>query len=309
MIGSGIEVCNQTLPLEMRWDENCPLPARWVIPEGRRHRVPLLVPDAVSPFDFSSAMRNLCRDVTARCEHLAHVHMPQVLVSFTPCRNRSRYGLQARVTPLRFRNGALTRRHGSAEYQVQRFFVNGREMLYLLTFCLPRFLDQAFEEKLVTVFHELYHVSPTFDGDLRRHPGRYSVHSHSKKGYDSRMAELVKAYLADHPNPEVFGFLQWSYRELWDQHGGIRGIVVPRPKLLPVGGLHCELQRGARKISRADRTISIQQFAYASPRYSGTFALKCSISWCDSPRYARSRRSSLLTVPPLKSHARTRKSL
>jgi len=235
MIGSGIEVCSQTLPLEMRWDENCPLPDRWVIPEGRRHRVPSSVHEGAIPFDFSAAMRDLCRDVAARCEHLSHVLMPHVLVSFTPCRNRSRYGLQARVTPLRFRDGALIRRQGSVEYQVQQFFVDGREMFYLLTFCLPRFLDQPFEEKLITVFHELYHISPSFDGDLRRHPGRYAVHSHSKDGYDSRMAELVKAYLADHPNPEVFGFLHHGYRELWDRHGGIRGIVVPRPKLLPVG--------------------------------------------------------------------------
>ncbi|MBA4187605.1 MAG: hypothetical protein C0467_06255 [Planctomycetaceae bacterium] len=181
-------------------------------------------------------MRQLCDDVTNRCEALWHINMPRILVSFTPCRNRSRYGLQARVTPLRFREGALTRRHGNVEYQVQRFFVNSREMLYLLTFCLPRFLDQTFEEKLITVFHELYHVNPSFDGDLRRHPGRYTVHSHSKDRYDRDMAELVKGYLADHPCPEVYEFLQASYRELWDQHGGIVGVVVPRPKLLPVGG-------------------------------------------------------------------------
>ena len=111
-------------------------------------------------------MGRLCADVAARCEVLRHIHMPRVLVTFTPSRNRSRYGLQARVTPLRFRNGALTRRHGSVEYQVQRFFVDGREMLYLLTFCLPRFLDQSFDEKLVTVFHELFHMNPAF----RRRP-------------------------------------------------------------------------------------------------------------------------------------------
>jgi hypothetical protein len=139
------------------------------------------------------------------------------------------------VTPLRFRNGLLTRRHGSTEYQVQRFFVDDQEMLYLLTFCLPRFLDQSFHEKLITVFHELYHISPAFDGDLRRHPGRYEVHSHSKVIYDSHMAELVKDYLADHPNPEVFAFLHNNYRDLWERHGGIQGTVVPRPKLLPVG--------------------------------------------------------------------------
>jgi hypothetical protein len=120
---------------------------------------------------------------------------------------------------------------------VQRFFIDGREMLYLLTFCLPRFLDQSFEEKLITVFHELYHVSPAFDGDLRRHPGRYAVHSHSKDDYDRAMAELVKGYLEDHPEPEHFAFLRFGYRELWRRHGGVVGTIVPRPKLLPVGRL------------------------------------------------------------------------
>jgi hypothetical protein len=229
MIGTRISRRPRALPLELRWDARRPLPTRWVIPDGARPRAP------AAGFDFTARMRRLCEDVAGRCEELRHVHMPRVLLTFTPSRNRSRYGLQARVTPLRFRHGALTRRHGAVEYQVQRFFVDGREMLYVLTFCLPRFLDQPFREKLVTVFHELYHVSPEFDGDLRRHPGRYAVHSHSKDRYDSRMAELVKEYVADHPEPGVFNFLRAGYRELWERHGGVTGVVVPRPKLLPVG--------------------------------------------------------------------------
>jgi hypothetical protein len=234
MTGTPNGLAGPVLPLELRWDSRRPLPARWVIPEGRRHRVPP-ASAAARPFDFTAAMHRLCDDVSDRCEALRHVHMPRVLVTFTPCRNRSRYGLQARVTPLRFRDGVLTRRHGPSEYQVQRFFVDGREMLYVLTFCLPRFLDQSFEEKLITVFHELYHVSPAFDGDLRRHPGRYAVHSHSKDRYDRHMAELVKDYVEEHPEPETFAFLRAGYRELWDRHGGLIGTLVPRPKLLPVG--------------------------------------------------------------------------
>lgn len=230
MIGTPIRT--RSLPLELRWDLRRPLPARWVVPEGTRARTP---DSPARAFDFTGRMRTLCEDVAARCEELRHVHMPRVLVTFTPSRNRSRYGLQARVTPLRFRDGTLTRKHGSTDYQVQRFFVNGSEMLYVLTFCLPRFLDQPFREKLITVFHELYHIGPAFDGDLRRHPGRYEVHSHSKDRYDARMAELVRDYLAEHPEPEVFDFLRSGYRELWDTHGGITGIVVPRPKLLPIG--------------------------------------------------------------------------
>ncbi len=180
-------------------------------------------------------MGDLCADVAARCERLAHISMPQVLVAFTPCRNRNPHGLQARVTPLRFRHGELTRWHGSAEYRVQRYFVDDCEILYLLTFCLPRFLDQSFEEKLITVFHELYHIGPSFDGDLRRHPGRCAVHSQSKSRYDCQMAEMAEEYVADHPNPKLFEFLRLGYRELWEQYGGIWGIVVPRPRLVPIG--------------------------------------------------------------------------
>src|SRR5206468_1851711 len=82
-------------------------------------------------------------------------------------------GLQARVTPLRFAHGALVRRRRGVSFQVQRYFVDGAEMLYLVTFCLPRFLDQTFDDKFITLFHELFHISPAFDGDLRRHGGRY----------------------------------------------------------------------------------------------------------------------------------------
>ena len=219
----------RALPLELRWDAKRPLPVRAVPARVKAG------PVAGRPLDFCSRMRRLCEDVAARCEVLAHVRMSQVLLTFTPSRNRSRYGLQARVTPLRFRGGALTRRHGPVDYQVQRFVVDGAEMLYVLTFCLPRFLDQPFEEKLVTVFHELYHMSPAFDGDLRRHPGRYAVHSHSKDRYDARMAELAREYLADHPDPKVFEFLKPTWAGLGERYGGVTGVVVPRPKLLPVG--------------------------------------------------------------------------
>ena len=243
-------LANPVPPLVIHWDAARPLPSRWVLPERRRPRIPQ--PTArLRPFDFTAAMRRLCDDVSARCEVLRHIHMPQVLVSFTPCRNRSRYGLQARVTPLRFREGALTRQHGASEYQVQRYLVDGREMLYVLTFCLPRFLDQSFEEKLVTVFHELYHVGPEFDGDLRRHPGRYAVHSHSKDCYDRHMAELVKDYVEEHPQPELFEFLRAGYRALWDHHGGIVGTVVPRPKLLPIG------RAAARAAARSQGSKSV----------------------------------------------------
>jgi hypothetical protein len=177
----------------------------------------------------------LCADVAARCPAFAHLDPAAMLFTATGARSNSRHGLLARVTPLRFRDGGLYTRHRSRVYQVQRYFVGEVEQLYVVTFCLPRFLDLPFEEKLVTVFHELYHVGPRFDGDLRRHDGRYQYHTHSKKGYDDAMGRLVRDYLSEHPQPAVYAFLHHTHAQLRAEFGGVYAVKVPKPKMVPVG--------------------------------------------------------------------------
>jgi hypothetical protein len=186
------------------------------------------------PFDFCAAVRRLSADVVARCGELAHVDVARLLFAVTQARSGRLHGLQARVTPLRFDAGRLTRQQRGVCYQVQRYVVEGVEMLYLVTFCLPRFLDQDFDDKLVTLFHELYHIGPAFDGDLRRHPGRCSLHTHSKRGYDAHMAALAREYLAGGADPALHAFLRLNFAQLQARHGSVVGVVVPRPRLLPV---------------------------------------------------------------------------
>lgn len=188
------------------------------------------------PFDFCAFVRRLCDDIALRSEPFAHIRTNQILFAVTKARNGRMHGLQARVTPLRFRGGRLVRKHRGAPYQVQRHVVAGREMLYLMTFCLPRFLNQPFDDKLVTVFHELYHISESFDGDLRRHEGRCSIHTHSRRGYDERMAAMARAYLMSGPDPDLNAFLRLDFRQLLQRHGSVIGVSVTRPKLVPLPG-------------------------------------------------------------------------
>ena len=185
-------------------------------------------------FDFSSAMRLLCEDISQRLAEFEHVRMEQVAVTFAQARRRVSYGLQAKLTPLRFEGGELVTRRRGRLWTIQRWYSGDLEMLYILTFYLPRFLEQSFREKLITVMHELYHISPVFDGDIRRLPGHYHVHSHSQKEYDRQMDNLVDRYLAAGPPAELFDFLRGSFRDLTARHGSIVGIRAPIPKLLPL---------------------------------------------------------------------------
>jgi hypothetical protein len=186
------------------------------------------------PFDFCGHVRRLCADVIRRCVELSHIDVSRLLFGITQARTAVRHGLQARVTPLRFRHGGLVRRREGVNYLVQRYVVDGKDMLYLVTFCLPRFLDQGFDEKFITLFHELYHIAPGFEGDLRRLGGRCAIHSGSKEAYDAHMTMLARAYLAGGADRSLHAFLRMDFAQLAHRHGSVVGVVVPRPRLLPI---------------------------------------------------------------------------
>lgn len=231
------------LPLVLRWQEpHDPLPmrtARATRPAPKASvllgAMPPVETGAMNrPFDFTGHMRRLLEDVVRRCPDLRHVHVPRLLLAYTQARSPQAHGLQARVTPLRFPKGALTRQRRGVTYQVQRYLLGEHEYLYLMTFCLPRFLEQDFDEKFVTLFHELFHISPDFNGDLRRHDGRYHLHTHDQHGYDREMAKLARVYLDTRPDPRLYGFLRCTFAQLQARHGAVTGVVVPRPKVIPL---------------------------------------------------------------------------
>ncbi|MAT71822.1 MAG: hypothetical protein CMJ58_20120 [Planctomycetaceae bacterium] len=185
-------------------------------------------------FDFTAAMRALCRDMVARLPELAHVDLDRVAIGVVQARRNVSHGTYAALTPLRFEGGRSEGTVRGRRYRVQPLTGRGgQDFLYLLTFYLPRFLNTSLEEKLSTVVHELWHIGPQFDGDLRRHEGRCYAHGPSKKDYDAQMDRLAQQWLAADPPLHVYEFLQHTFAELQAEHGPIAGDSWPAPKLIP----------------------------------------------------------------------------
>ncbi len=185
-------------------------------------------------FDFSAAMRTLCQDIVVRSPELRHIDLERVAIGFSQARKRVAHGLQASLTPMRFENGATHGLRRGRRYTVQRYHnESGQEYLYLLSFYLPRFLDHVFEEKLETVFHELWHISPGFDGDLRRFAGRYYAHGPSQCDFDSTARRLAQQWLAASPPETLYAFLHSSFAQLVDEFGAVSGVRIRAPKLIP----------------------------------------------------------------------------
>jgi hypothetical protein len=201
----------------------------------RLHLYGALPDRSLVPFDFTQALENLCQDIAERCPELAHIDTKKILFTLTRARVRTKHGLQAKVIPLRFENGQLRGKLRGRWYYPQRYIVGGQEIFYHVSFCVPRFIDSSFEQKLITVIHELYHISPEMNGDIRRlsEHGRYAIHSKSQKAFNAKMAEFAVQYLRTRPDPSILKFLYHSWRDFELQYGGIIGNLLAVPKLIP----------------------------------------------------------------------------
>ncbi len=185
-------------------------------------------------FDFSSAMHRLIDDISRFSPDFAHLRSEQMMVALSQARTSRRYGLYAKIISMRFQNGGLHFKQGRRTYEIERLWREEREILYIVYFVLPRFQNLDFSDKMTTIFHELFHVSPHFNGDIRRFPGARYAHSCRKKNFDAQARQMANRYLQQTPHREFSDFLQFDFRKLRDQHGQIVGQKIPIPKLKPV---------------------------------------------------------------------------
>ena len=107
-------------------------------------------------------------------------------------------------------------------------------MLYLLRFYLPRFLELEFREKVTTVFHELWHIGPRFDGDMRRFGGRCYAHSGSQRHYEAQVERLADCWLSMDPPETLYAFLRYDFRQLVERFGPVYGQRIAAPAVVPV---------------------------------------------------------------------------
>ncbi|MCS6978078.1 MAG: putative metallopeptidase [Gemmatales bacterium] len=241
------KVFDRKLPLEIRWTSEpgpCGLPINEIrLPPGRRRTSVLSPLDPVlhqypgrpgEPLHLSQNLRALIADIATRCPVFDHLDPRRILVGCNQTRNGSRPGVMARIAGLRQRGGRLVSTHHGRPYIVQRYWLDDTEILYVLIFYLPRFQDQTFDEKMVTLFHELYHISPDFDGDLRRCPETDRFHVGGKQKYDGLMAKLAREYLQTKPDPALYAFLRLNFAQLQQWHGQVIGYAIPLPKLIPL---------------------------------------------------------------------------
>lgn len=186
-------------------------------------------------FAYTDAVEEALALIARRSPLFAHVRLEQVLVSFAQSRTRTPWGTFAKLVPLRFEGGSLEGVEDGYRWEISDYCFRGRDVLYILYVYLPRFHQQDFRAKVLTLFHELYHVNPAMDGDLRRFPGPNSFHGPSREWYDAQLLPHVETFLDVAGSAPELDFLREDLAALERRHGGILGLQIRQPAMRRLG--------------------------------------------------------------------------
>jgi predicted metallopeptidase len=185
-------------------------------------------------FNFNQAITEVIAEIIKYTDDFAHIDLNKVQISAAFNRKRRGTGLLAYVLPLRYKDGSSTqtklRGAQAFHFSILPTYRDGAEILYILYFMLPRFLNLPKKDKLETIVHELYHISPSFNGDLRRLKGRSYVHGKSLKDYDRNIKEMCAALLERRPELQTREIFTRSFKELSTDWEGVEAIHIPEPK-------------------------------------------------------------------------------
>jgi hypothetical protein len=160
--------------------------------------------------NLTDELEHVIADLCARVAALRHIDTRRVLVCLAQARRHGPGGVHAKIVPMRFPDGTPFKHAEGCTYALPQIPTPHGDVLYLVYVYLPRFFEQPFERRLLTLIHELYHIAPAFDGTIRRFGSR--AHGGSRDGFNGRLTPLLAEYLAADPPEEVLTGLRQELR-------------------------------------------------------------------------------------------------
>jgi hypothetical protein len=182
-------------------------------------------------FNITDAFTLIIREMIERTEEFRLFDINRILVCCSTNRNTSRGGIYGKLVPLKFENGNNIIKHRGYYYSIPGLTVNNMEILYVIYFYIPKFLDLPAEKKIDVMFHELYHINPDFNGDIRRMGKFKKAHGHSRKSFDEKYKEYAESFYGYIKNTPFIKFLEMDTTALKREFPAIsyRRMKVPKP--------------------------------------------------------------------------------
>jgi len=146
----------------------------------------------------------------------------KILICCASNRKDFRGATYGKLLPLRFKDGSEIIRHNGRFYTIPKLKVNNTEILYIIYFYIPKFFNLSVKDKINVMFHELYHINPDFNGDIRRMGEFKSAHGHSRKSFEEKYIEYSNIFFSNIKDTPYYKFLQMNSNNIQDQFKKIK---------------------------------------------------------------------------------------
>ena len=165
--------------------------------------------------DYTEQIKNLCIDIIKNVPELQHID-PDLIAYCIRTSRGTGGGRVASITAFMPKPNSLGDKVG---LKPQRILTPEKKVaVYMLQIYMPRFYKESLAAKIDTICHELWHISPDFDGTLRDGGVHYRT-------YQNDINRLKKAYL--HSKPDL-GLLEFFKLKL--DPDNVWGWMYPLPK-------------------------------------------------------------------------------
>ena len=143
--------------------------------------------------NLTEYLEDVIADICKRMPEFSFITDPRrILVCLKRAANESKHGVFAKIVPMNFPSGLPYKEVKGNLYSMPQILTPHGPVLYIIYFYLPRFLLQDFDKRILTIIHELYHISPEFDGTIRMFGGK--AHGNSLKVFNENLKPLVEKY-------------------------------------------------------------------------------------------------------------------
>ena len=181
--------------------------------------------------NLTEQLTTIISDLCAKIPEFAHINPRRLLVCVARTRTMRAGGVFAKIIPMRFPDGSPFKNINGQRFALPQIPTGDGDILYLIYVYMPRFFQQPFERRLLTLVHELYHIAPAFDGTIRRIGTR--AHGASRDQFNDRLQPLIAGYLATRPADDLLSLLRADLATL-SRQATLVGRTLSIPKAIQV---------------------------------------------------------------------------
>ena len=184
--------------------------------------------------NLTDTLSLITHEMITRTPEFSHYDINRMLVCCASNRSDSRGGIYGKLVPLKFENGSDIISFRGRLYTLPKIIHNNIEIKYLIYYYHPKFFDISAREKVNVMFHELYHISPEFNGDIRCMGKVRAAHGHSKKSFESRYLDFAENFYSFVKGTPYHAFLEMNSLDLQNTFKKIRCRRMKTVKPVPV---------------------------------------------------------------------------